>query len=213
MKLFCDDCVSIETLGSSESWLKGWNGVNHRMSGTLVDIVQGVSCWVRAWAVLSGCLCSWWVSNKRAARFWALPSTISSARPSVMGFPAQWLPTQLVWYIITHKNYAYETSIFIFIYLLIYFEIGVIKSWSEFQQLLTRTATQTIVEFDIIQVWFCFLFPVSRWGSPSSLFLSLPLQTKMSITCILSISVTLIQVWTVEAINHCQFGISFSCEL
>lgn len=39
---------------------------------------------------------SWWVSNKRAARYWALPSTISSARQSVMNSPAQWLPTRPV---------------------------------------------------------------------------------------------------------------------
>lgn len=42
------------------------------------------------------CPSSWWVSNKRVARFWVHPLTIFSARPSVMGFPARWPPTQQV---------------------------------------------------------------------------------------------------------------------
>lgn len=90
-------CRDVSLVGS-ESWPKGWTSLIVNIPGTLVDIMMGVSCWARAWTVVSVCPYSWWVSNKRAARFWALPSTISSARPSVMGFPAQWLPTQLVQY-------------------------------------------------------------------------------------------------------------------
>lgn len=52
----------------------------------------------KVWTVASLCLHSWWVSNKRAALFWAPPSTISSARPSAMRSRAQWPPTQPVQY-------------------------------------------------------------------------------------------------------------------
>lgn len=64
-----------------------------------VDTVMEAPHWLGLWPVLSVFTpYSWWVSNKRAARFWAPPSTISSARPSVMRFPALWPPTQPVQY-------------------------------------------------------------------------------------------------------------------